>query len=48
MSKKCSKLVEISKMFEDINIDFDKLDSKGIDDMINIIKKQKIIDMYQM
>ena len=41
MSKKCSKLVEISKMFEDINIDFDKLDSKGIDDMINIIKKQE-------
>lgn len=41
MSKKSSKLVEISKIFENINVDFDTLDSKGIDDMINIIKKQK-------
>jgi len=41
MSKKSSKLIEISKMFENINIDFDSLDNKGIDDMITIIKKQK-------
>ena len=39
MSKKSSKLVEISKMLENINVDFDTLDSKGIDDMITIIKK---------
>jgi len=41
MSKKSSKLIEISKMFENINIDFDSLDNKGIDDMITLIKKQK-------
>lgn len=40
MSKKSSKLIEISKMFEEINIDFDKLSNGGINDMINIIKKQ--------
>lgn len=41
MSKKSSKLNEIRKIFNDIEIDFNKLDSKGIDDMITIIKKQK-------
>lgn len=40
MSKKSSKLVEISKMFDKIELDFDKLENEGIDDMINIIKKQ--------
>ena len=40
MSKKSSKLMELSNMFEKINIDFDKLSNKGIEDMIEIIKKQ--------
>lgn len=40
MSRKSSKLIEISKMFEEINIEFDKLNNGGIKDMINIIKKQ--------
>lgn len=40
MSKKISKLNEISEIFEEINIDFNLLDSKGIDDMITIVKKQ--------
>lgn len=40
MSKKSSKLNEISEIFEEINIDFNLLDSKGIDDMITIVKKQ--------
>lgn len=40
MSKKSSKLLELSNMFEKINIDFDKLNNKGIKDMINIIKRQ--------
>lgn len=40
MSKKSSKLLELSNMFEKINIDFEKLSNKGIKDMINIIKKQ--------
>ena len=41
MSKKSSKLQEISKIFSEINIEFDKLSNEGINDMINIIKKQK-------
>ena len=40
MSKKSSKLLELSNMFEKINIDFDKLNNKRIKDMINIIKRQ--------
>lgn len=40
MSKKSSKLLELSNMFEKINVDFDKLNNKGIKDMINIIKRQ--------
>lgn len=40
MSKKSSKLVEISKIFDKIELDFDKLENEGINDMINIIKKQ--------
>lgn len=41
MSKKSSKLIEISKMFENIDVDFETLNSKGINDMITIIKNQK-------
>lgn len=40
MSKKSSKLNEISKMFSEINIKFDELSNEGIQDMIAIIKKQ--------
>lgn len=40
MSKKSSKLKEISEMFNKINIDFNKLENKGINDMITIIRKQ--------
>lgn len=40
MSKKSSKLVEISEMFDKIEIDFKQLNNGGINDMINIIKKQ--------
>lgn len=40
MSKKSSKLIEMSKIFEEININFDNLSNKGIKDMINTIKKQ--------
>lgn len=40
MSKKNSKLVEISKIFDKIELDFDKLENEGINDMINIIKQQ--------
>ena len=48
MSKKSSKLQEISKIFSEINIEFDKLSNEGINDMINIIKNKKIVDMPQM
>ena len=41
MSKKSSKLKEISEMFDKINVDFDKLSNEGINDMIKIIKKQE-------
>lgn len=41
MSRKSSKLKEISEMFSEIEIDFDKLDNGGIKDMIKIIKNQK-------
>ena len=40
MSKKSSKLVEISEMFDKIEIDFKQLSNGGINDMINIIKNQ--------
>lgn len=40
MSKKRSKLNEISEMFRKMNIKFDELSNKGIQDMIEIVKKQ--------
>lgn len=40
MSRKSSKLNEISKMFSEINIKFDELSNEGIKDMIAIVKKQ--------
>lgn len=40
MSKKSSKLKEISEMFDEINIEFDELSNEGIKDMITIVKKQ--------
>lgn len=40
MSKKSSKLKEISEMFKEINIDFNKLENKGINDIITIIRRQ--------
>lgn len=40
MSKKSSKLKEISEMFKEMNIDFNKLKNKGINDMITIIRRQ--------
>jgi len=39
MSKKSSKLNEISKMFNEIDIEFDELNNEGINDMIAIVKK---------
>ena len=41
MSKRSSKLTEMSKMFEKIDINFDKLNNKGIENMIKIVKKQE-------
>ena len=41
MSKKSSKLMELSKMFEEIEIDFNQLNNEGIADMIAIIKNQE-------
>lgn len=41
MSKRSSKLMEISKMFDDINIDFDELSNDGINDIFNYSKKTK-------
>jgi len=41
MSKKCGKLAEISKMFENLELDFEKINNEGIEDMITIIKKQE-------
>lgn len=40
MSRKSSKLQEISKMFKEININFNELNNEGIQDMITIVKKQ--------
>ena len=49
MSKRSSKLMEISKMFDEINIDFDKLSNDGINDILTIVKKNKmILDINQM
>lgn len=41
MSKKSKKLVELAEIFKQINIDFNKLNDRGIKDMITIIKKQE-------
>lgn len=41
MSKKSSKLMEISEMFDKIDINFKELNNKGISDIITIIKKQE-------
>ena len=41
MSKKSSKLMEISEMFDKININFNELNNQGINDIITIIKKQE-------
>lgn len=40
MSKTSSKLKELSKMFNKIEINFEKLSNEGINDMISIIRKQ--------
>lgn len=41
MSKKSRKLLEMSEMFEKVEIDFSNIKNKGIKDMIKIIKKQE-------
>lgn len=40
MSKRSNKLMEISKMFDEININFDELNNNGINDILSIVKKQ--------
>ena len=40
MSKKSSKLMELSKRFDEININFDELSNDGIKYIITIVKKQ--------
>ena len=40
MSKKSSKLIEISKMFDELDVNLDNLSKEGITDMITIVKKQ--------
>lgn len=45
MSKKCGKLSEISKMFENLKFDFEKIDNEGIKDMMEIIKSKKTQDI---
>lgn len=40
MSKKSSKLMELSKMFDNININLDELSKDGIQDIISIVKRQ--------
>ena len=47
MSKRSSKLMEISKMFDEINIDFDKLSNDGINDILTIVKKKQNDTRYQ-
>ncbi len=39
MSKKSGKLAKISKMFENLEFDFEEIENEGIKDMITIIKK---------
>ena len=39
--RKSSKLIEISEIFKEIEINFDNLNEKGIKDMITIIRKQE-------
>jgi hypothetical protein len=41
MSKRSSKLNEIRKIFDEIEVDFEQLGNEGINDMISIIKKQE-------
>ena len=41
MSKKSSKLMEISEMFDKIDINFDELNNQGINEIITIVKKQE-------
>lgn len=41
MSKKSSKLIEISEIFDKININFNELSNQGIKDIITIVKKQE-------
>ena len=41
MSKKSSKLMEISEMFNKVNINFEELNNEGINDIITIVRKQK-------
>jgi predicted transposase YbfD/YdcC len=41
MSKRSSKLNEIRKIFDEVEIDFKQLGNEGINDMISIIKKQE-------
>ena len=41
MSKKSSELMEITEMFDKIDINFKELNNKGISDIITIIKKQE-------
>ena len=41
MSKKSCKLIEISEMFDEIDVNLDNLSKEGIIDMITIIKKTK-------
>ena len=48
MSKRSSKLMEISNMFDEINVDLKKLNNKGIKDMITIIKNKMILGINQM
>lgn len=40
MSKKSNKLMELSEMFDNININLDELSKDGIQDIITIVKKQ--------
>lgn len=41
MSRKSSKLNEMSKIFNEIDIEFKELNNEGIRDMITIVKKQE-------
>lgn len=40
MSRKSSKLNEMSKMFSEINVEFEELSNEGIKEMLAIVKKQ--------